>query len=91
MQFRKRLCDKGLQSYGHFCAQMQSKSQKRIENTFQAIVKKVDFLHFLAFASGVLVCTVSDYKLAYVIVIRNISTATPYVTKTLMAHSCITV
>ena len=31
MQFRKRLCDEGLQSYGNFCAQVQSKTQKRID------------------------------------------------------------
>ena len=40
MQLRKRLCDEGLSSYGHFCAQAQSKTWKRIENerifTFQA-------------------------------------------------------
>ena len=28
MRFRKRSCDEGLQSYGRFCAQMQSKTQK---------------------------------------------------------------
>ena len=45
MQFRKRLCNKGLQSYGRFCAQVQSKSRKRIEIfTFQAFVKKANHL-----------------------------------------------
>ena len=32
MQFRKRSCDEGLQNYGHCCAQVQSKTWKRIEN-----------------------------------------------------------
>ena len=32
MQFIKRLCDEGLRTYGRFCAQGQSKTQKRIEN-----------------------------------------------------------
>ena len=48
MQFRKRSCDEGLQSYGDFCAQAQSKTRKRIENerifTFQGSVKKVNHL-----------------------------------------------
>ena len=39
MQFTKRSCDEGLQSYGHFCV---------IENerifTFQAFVKKTNHL-----------------------------------------------
>ena len=46
MQFRERSCNEGLQSYGHFCAQVQSKTQKRIENdrifTFQMFVKKAN-------------------------------------------------
>ena len=46
MQLRKRLCHEGLPSYGHFCAQAQSKAQKRIENerifTFQTFVKKAN-------------------------------------------------
>ena len=42
IQFKKRSCDLGLQSYGRFCAQVQSKSWKRVEKvTFQAIVKEV--------------------------------------------------
>ena len=48
MQFRKRLCNEGLQSYGRFCAQAQLKIQKRIEDerifTFQVFVKKVNHL-----------------------------------------------
>ena len=48
MQFRKRSCNEGLQSYGRFYAQVQSKTQKRIENyrifTFQAFVKKANHL-----------------------------------------------
>ena len=44
----KSWCDKGLQSYGHFCAQMLSKTWKRIENerifTLQTFLKKVNHL-----------------------------------------------
>ena len=31
MQFRKISCDEGLQSYGRFYAQVQSKTRKRLE------------------------------------------------------------
>ena len=41
MQFRKRLCDEGLQSYGHFCAQVQSKLRKSLN---QALMKKANHL-----------------------------------------------
>ena len=46
MQFRKRSCNEGLQSYGCFFAQAQSKAQKRIENEriYQAFVKKANHL-----------------------------------------------
>ena len=40
MQFRKRLCNKGLQSYGRFCAQVQLKSRKKIEIHFSSICEE---------------------------------------------------
>ena len=48
MQFRKRLCNEGLQNNGHLCAQVQSKTWKRIQNervfSFKASVYKVNYL-----------------------------------------------
>ena len=48
MQLRKKLCNEGPQSYGGVCAQVQSKTGKRIENerifTFQAFVKLANHL-----------------------------------------------
>ena len=45
MQFRKRLCDEELQRYGRFCAQVQSKTWKRIyrklkDNHFSSVCEE---------------------------------------------------
>ena len=45
MQFRKRLCNEGLRSYGRFYAQVQLKSKDR-KFTFQAFVKTNHLTHF---------------------------------------------